>query len=62
MDLDDWLSWTVFHWEIPCFYLRVGLAKEVVHLSGKRSKQLDASEVSKIIEYFLPVDCFSIVV
>lgn len=62
MYLDEWLGRTVFHWKVPCFYLRVGLAKEVIHFSGKRSKQLDASGVTEIVEYLLPVDCFSVVV
>lgn len=62
MDLDEWFDWADFHWEVPCLYLRVSLAEEVVHLSGKRSKQLDASGVSEVVKYFLPVDSFSIVV
>ena len=61
MYLDKWLGRTFFDWEEPCFNLRVGLAEEVIHLSGKRPKQLDAPGISEIIENFLPIDGFSIV-
>lgn len=60
--MDEWLGRAGLYWEVPGFYLRVGLAGEAVDLSRKGPKHFDTPGVGKIVENLLPVDRFAIVV